>query len=680
MSIKGETVWGFPSLCPNFKNFPEEVEVNAPGKNFPVLKWSRSTFETLLRDIQLPPEYGATYPQEGDTTGDAPAGYVTVFADFFGDYHLWLPLTVFVAEVLEYYKLHISQLSPLGVIQVRNFEYTFRALGIEPIVGYFRRFYQLSVSMGFFSFRQRDHTPKLMIPSKGMTKWKTKFFYVKAAAITTKLQFRNVTGTIITENISVPKADMVDWFPRLRIIGWLKFDNRQLWVLRMMLGRLSRNVRPVLWEKSGEEAPLWRMFWPNFKGEVEIVACVDGEEGFNRTIIGNFRMPDWAALNAVLPQGKGDLGALGDLAATGVPKQPVLKLSDKRQRKTKKPHEAVVVPPLVPDVAGIPHTCLRKYDDYVVVSDTLEGLGVLGGAAGGSTTGAEPVDVKKRKGDAPVASGKKAPKLKKARATVVPKPKPSITTKPREEPVFFSAAPPSPPKEVDVEVQKKAEDNPSIEVVSGGGTPPSVHAEDTLKKTAGETIVDTLDSSKNLFDPHEDDGNQGEKPKSLKKLLGPQLRVKWVRINLPLSLGRLNWSFTTPLMCRSGVLTTIIPLGMLCRGKMFRMIPLHARRFFFWGGGGWGTPFETARGRGLPLQNRINQLSSMLVGSSIIANAIMEDYNVLARREEETIRLRAEAEATVKAAREGAEQLEKDKAAFEKLKQTETWAANTGLK
>ncbi|KAF5805792.1 hypothetical protein HanRHA438_Chr05g0223001 [Helianthus annuus] len=74
---------------------------------------------------------------------------------------------------------------------------------------------------------------------------------------------------------------------------------------------------------------------------------------------------------------------------------------------------------------------------------------------------------------------------------------------------------------------------------------------------------------------------------------------------------------------------------------------------------GLGTPFEAARARGLPRQNQINQLSSMLVGSSIIANAIMEDYNVLGRREEETIRLRAEAEEIVKAAREGAEQLEK---------------------
>ncbi|KAJ0930626.1 hypothetical protein HanPSC8_Chr04g0151531 [Helianthus annuus] len=229
----------------------EEAEVNNPGENLPVLKWSRSSFETLMRDIQMPPEYGAIYPQEGDTAGDAPTRYVTMFADFFGVCNLRLPLTVFVAEVLEWYKLHISQHSSFGMIGVRNIEYTFRALGIEPIVGDFRRFYQLSVSMGFYSFRQRDHTLKLMVPPKGMMKLKTKFFYVKAAAITTKLQFRNVTEPIVTENISVPKADTVDWFPDLRIIGWVKWDNRQLWVLQMMLGRMSRNARPVVREKSG---------------------------------------------------------------------------------------------------------------------------------------------------------------------------------------------------------------------------------------------------------------------------------------------------------------------------------------------------------------------------------------------------------------------------------------------
>ncbi|KAF5761680.1 hypothetical protein HanXRQr2_Chr16g0767851 [Helianthus annuus] len=96
--------------------------------------------------------------------------------------------------------------------------------------------------------------------------------------------------------------------------------------------------------------------------------------------------------------------------------------------------------------------------------------------------------------------------------------------------------------------------------------------------------------------------------------------------------------------------------------------------------GGLGTPFEVERARAAPRELRINQLSSMLVGTSIVANAILEDYKVLGRREEEAARLRAEAEELVKAAREGAEQLERDRAAFEKQKQTSEWAANAQLK
>ncbi|KAJ0933163.1 hypothetical protein HanPSC8_Chr04g0181801 [Helianthus annuus] len=96
--------------------------------------------------------------------------------------------------------------------------------------------------------------------------------------------------------------------------------------------------------------------------------------------------------------------------------------------------------------------------------------------------------------------------------------------------------------------------------------------------------------------------------------------------------------------------------------------------------GGLGTPFEVERARAAPRELRINQLSTMLIGSSIVANAILEDYKVLGRREEETARMRAEAEKLVEAARAGAEQLEKDRAAFEKQKQTSEWAAAAQLK
>ncbi|MFS7995433.1 hypothetical protein Hanom_Chr12g01117841 [Helianthus anomalus] len=66
----------------------------------------------------------------------------------------------------------------------------------------------------------------------------------------------------------------------------------------MMLKMMSRKARLVVREKSSEDAALWRMFDLDFEGKVEVVACADGEEGFN------FQFRECEAMEAPLPQGK----------------------------------------------------------------------------------------------------------------------------------------------------------------------------------------------------------------------------------------------------------------------------------------------------------------------------------------------------------------------------------------
>ncbi|KAJ0442983.1 hypothetical protein HanIR_Chr16g0815561 [Helianthus annuus] len=123
----------------------------------------------------------------------------------------------------------------------------------------------------------------------------------------------------------------------------------------------------------------------------------------------------------------GDLGALGDSDAKGVSKKQVEKTMRFRQMKK---HEPAVVPPLVPQVAGISRTSFRRYTDYVVVSDTLEGLGVPGGGAGagGSSAGSKPAGEKKRKVQEKAAGAgeKKGPRLQTKWTTVVSQPKPAV--------------------------------------------------------------------------------------------------------------------------------------------------------------------------------------------------------------------------------------------------------------
>ncbi|KAJ0790199.1 hypothetical protein HanPI659440_Chr05g0212741 [Helianthus annuus] len=612
----------------------------ASGGGLPVLKWPRSSFNRLILDVQMPPEYGALYPSEGDTGADAPAGYVTMWADFFGDCNLRLPLTVFVVEVLEWYKIHISQLSPLGMIRIRNFESTFRALGIEPSVGDFRRFYQTTVSLGFFSFRQRDGSPKLMTPPKGMTKWKMKFFYIKAAAVVANMTFRNVTETIITETIAVPSVKTVEWFPQLQTIEWVKLSNTQLWVLRMMLTRRSKKSKPVVREKSGEDAPLWRMFASDFEGQVETIACADDEDGFNVIIRDNFRVPTEAALAVELPRGKGDLGALGDPDAKGVPKRQVVKGVRFRQKKIP---EVTVVPHLVPQ-AG------------------------LGTAAGGNAAGSQSV-VGKRQVEETVAGagGPKRRRLQSKRTGPTAK-KPAVTVELQDKDFSIFDAPSSPPHTTGAGAGASEEPSaPFVKVVPDS----TVQTEGTAEKVATQ-IFDTVDSSNNLISPNEgdnlglrfsDSGKQKSDAEPQKTDTEPQKSFAGEKVTgssaggagydgPPIQPGEseLEYYYRTYTQGRSTIL------------------------------GGLGTPYEVERAHSAPREMRINQLSTMLVGSSIVANAILEDYKLLGRREEEAARLRAEAEELVKAARAGAEQLERDRTAFEKQKQTAEWTATAELK
>ncbi|KAJ0736254.1 hypothetical protein HanPI659440_Chr11g0441431 [Helianthus annuus] len=639
----------------------EEEEGGTAGGGLPVLKWTKKSFDRLILDVQMPPEYGAFYPSKGDTGADAPAGYITMWADFFGDCNLRLPLTVFVVEVLEWYKIHISQLSPFGMIRIRNFESTFRALGIEPTVGDFRRFYQMTVSLGFFSFRQRDGSPKLMTPPKGMTKWKMKFFYIKVAAIVANMTFRNVTETIIAETIAVSSMKSVEWFPQLQTIESVKLSNTQLWVLRMMLTRRNKKSKPVVREKSGEDAPLWRMFAPDFQGQVETVVCADGEEEFNVIIRDNFRVPTEAALAVELPRGKGDLGALGDPDAKGVPKRQVVKGVRFRQKKIP---EVTVVPHLVPQAAGISHSPFRRYMDYVIVSDTLEGLGI---AAGGNAAGPQCVAGKRQVEEtAAGAGGPKRRRLQSKRTGPTPE-KPAVTVELQDKDFSIFDAPESPPHATGAGAAEEPL-TPPVKVVPES----TVRTEGTAEKVATQ-IFDTVDSSNNLIFPNEgdnldlrfsDSGRQKSDAEAQKTDDEPQKSSAGVKVT---GSGAGGAGYDGPPI-QPGESELEYYYRTYTQGRSTEIL------------GGLGTPFEVERARAAPRELRINQLSTMLVGSSIVANAILEDYKVLGRREEEAARMRAEAEELVKVARAGVEQLEKDKAPFEKQKQTSEWTATAQLK
>ncbi|MFS7951589.1 hypothetical protein Hanom_Chr07g00596941 [Helianthus anomalus] len=206
-----------------------------------------------------------------------------------------------MAELLEYYTIHISQLSPLGMVRARHFEYCFRAHDIEPTLENFRRFYQLHVQLGFYSFRLRDGTFKILpVPPKGFTQWKSNFFYVKEATVACKQHFRKFSVNIPKEKIIVPTVEAQGWMQALQAVPSVALSNRELQYLCMMLRSKGNHTKLVCKEKD-QDSEL----------NICVEKCGEGEEGWYETTVVSFRVPDPAALNAPLPQGAGSSSGVG---------------------------------------------------------------------------------------------------------------------------------------------------------------------------------------------------------------------------------------------------------------------------------------------------------------------------------------------------------------------------------
>ncbi|MFS7943474.1 hypothetical protein Hanom_Chr06g00500671 [Helianthus anomalus] len=144
----------------------------------PPLKWPRASFDGLVQHLRFPENWSAMYPEEGQTAADAPAGYITLFWDFFCEGNFRMPLTKFFLEILGYYKFHISQLHPVDMVRIRHFEFVCQTMHIELTVPRFRVFHQMHCTQGFYPFVQRASAKKFLLqPPKSPPKHF--FFHLK---------------------------------------------------------------------------------------------------------------------------------------------------------------------------------------------------------------------------------------------------------------------------------------------------------------------------------------------------------------------------------------------------------------------------------------------------------------------------------------------------------------------
>ncbi|GKA57500.1 hypothetical protein Tco_0756688 [Tanacetum coccineum] len=123
-------------------------------------------------------------PAASASIADFPEGKVGVYTRFFEFANQRVPLSLFMCNVLNHYRLHISQLQCIGAAKISNFEVNCRLLAINPTVHLFRAFYHTSWSNEWVSFSKRAgrlqcYTEKL----DALRRWREMFFWVDDALV-----------------------------------------------------------------------------------------------------------------------------------------------------------------------------------------------------------------------------------------------------------------------------------------------------------------------------------------------------------------------------------------------------------------------------------------------------------------------------------------------------------------
>ncbi|KAJ0798000.1 hypothetical protein HanPI659440_Chr04g0180091 [Helianthus annuus] len=186
-----------------------------PGPDQAQINWKEDEFQNLVRGHNFRPEWGARYPPSGSTALDAPPGFITLYAAFFREGNFRLPITKFVADVLRGYGLHISQINAIGLPRITHFEFVCRSYRVEPTFPMFNTFYSVSYSSGFYSFQARMGVAQVCsVPIKGIHDWKQKFFYIRRGVIPTDMSYRQVEQGVPRVDVPPNYGDQ-DWFKKI---------------------------------------------------------------------------------------------------------------------------------------------------------------------------------------------------------------------------------------------------------------------------------------------------------------------------------------------------------------------------------------------------------------------------------------------------------------------------------
>ena len=109
---------------------------------------SEDELRIFASDYYIPFALHPEIPVATASIADFPEGKVGVYTRFFEFANQRVPISLFLCDILNVYRIQISQLHCIGATKITNFEVNCRLLAINPTIHLFRAFYHTSWSNG----------------------------------------------------------------------------------------------------------------------------------------------------------------------------------------------------------------------------------------------------------------------------------------------------------------------------------------------------------------------------------------------------------------------------------------------------------------------------------------------------------------------------------------------------
>nr|GEU91895.1 transposase (putative), gypsy type [Tanacetum cinerariifolium] len=172
---------------------------------------SKNDLKDLVKTYRIPLDLHPRLHDPGFIMDHLPGDAIGIYFEFLWFSGIRIPFSTFLLSVLKYFKVHISQLVPLGLNKVVSFEVMCHGLNIVPIVTLFRVFQCLCKQGVWFSFSKHRNTEDVCIDNgpSSLKKWKDKFFLIDRRAIPDYLTWRH-SCSCVSNNLPTDGYDRND--------------------------------------------------------------------------------------------------------------------------------------------------------------------------------------------------------------------------------------------------------------------------------------------------------------------------------------------------------------------------------------------------------------------------------------------------------------------------------------